>query len=223
MSFIIDNTISAETNNNSYLAGNEIHEVTFKGAEMVTLEAKSGQSYEIVQATFENANGIFQDTFFEPGADAMEKKPNTFGGLNPSGFEQMVARIRHYIKTFNPELHNEMENGTKKLQAANWNQLRQLIVGAVKKGTGKTTKIKLLKNKNNMATFPGFPLSTNKKGEIYMSTSFIGDNLTFTPKELTKIEEQNSAAPTNMSTGVGYASTDTGAKADDFDFDIENL
>lgn len=222
MNFTIDNTVNVNANNNSYLEGNKIHTVTFKGAEMVTLEAKSGQSYEIVQCTFENADGIFQDSFFEPGPDAMEKKPNMFDGFNPSGFEQMVARIRHYISALNPDLHVELENGTKKLQASTWNQLRQIIVKAFAKGVDKEVQIKLLKNKNNMATFPGFPLSTNKKGEVYMNTRFIGDKLTFTPKELTKITEQESATATNMGDSVTMGDTGS-SKADDFDFNIDDL
>lgn len=219
--FNIDNSITATSAASTILEGNKIHTVKFKGAEATTLEAKSGESYKVVQFKFENEDGSFTDTIFEPSAEDGTRKPNQFGGENPSNNEQMIAKIRHYIAALNPALSTQLDNNTKQLSAKTWDDFRAIMVAAVAKGVDNEVQIKLLKNKNQMATFPGFPLSISQKGATYMTTNFIANNgkLAFNEKERKAIDTVATAKATDMGTKT-TASTSAGS---DLDFDINDL
>lgn len=214
--YSIDNSVQAESTFGNHLAGNQIHTVKLKSIEKVTIEGKDDATYDVVQAVFENEDGTHQDTFFEPNAEAMTRKPNSFGGENPSMYEQFQFKFRHYMNSFNPELSKAIDNQTKKIEAKNWEELRNAIVAAIKPGVGKEVQIKLLNNNRNMAGFPAFPLSISRDGNLYPTTTFIGKKVSFTPKEITRMQNTANATATDM--GSATTAVDT-----DLDFDLDDL
>ena len=223
MNFNIDNSIPAVSSQANYLAGDQIHDVIFKGVAQGTLDStKTGQSYNTLDLKFVGIEGgEFTHRIFEPGPDAGTRKANQFGGQNPSGAEQLFAVTRHYIAALNPDYFKKLEDGTQKISAPSWDAFCQAIIKVLSKGLDKQVQLKLLKNGSGMSEVPGFPLGISRDGNLYMTTSFIGEKLQFTPKELKKIEERAKAAPTNMnnsgmSMGSGSATT---AASDDFNLD----
>lgn len=199
--FSIDNQSPSASSVSSKLEGNKIHTVTFKGAEAITVGNET--KYEVLSLKFENDQGEFVETFFPPDAKTGgSRKPNSFGGENPSEVEELTAKVRHYIAGLNPDLSKQIEAGTKTLAAKNWNEFRALVVKALAKGVGTETQIKLLKNGKGMAQTPGFVLSISKTGSLYMRTNFIGNNLSFTTKELEKISTISTAKPTIMDSSL---------------------
>lgn len=221
--FTIDNSVNSQSASKNLLPGNTIHTVTFVGAEAADL--KDGQ-FKTIQLKFENEQGEFVDTIFEPGSDDYTRKANSFGGENPSGVEELLAKVRHAIAAVNPELDKKIESGEKPLTAPSWDGLRKLVVAALDKGVGKTTQIKLINDTKGRARFPGYVLGISKNNNLYMRTNYIGDNLQFTPKEIERINNQANAKITNMSaqTADGDISLpeDT-VTTTDFDFDINSL
>lgn len=221
MNFNVDNTIPAVSNASNYLAGDQIHDVLFKSVAQGVVTSKDGRSFNTLDLKFAGVEGgEFTHRIFEPGPDADKRKDNSFGGQNPSGAEQLFATIRHYIAGLNPDFFKKLEDGSQKIQATSWDQFCQVVMKVLSKSGDKQTQLKLLKNGAGMAEVPGFPLSISREGNLYMTTSFIGDKLSFTPKELKKIEERAKAAPTNMSANNSGMSINSGsAPSEDFNLD----
>lgn len=220
MNFNIDNTIPAVSNSGNYLQGDQIHDVLFKEIKQNVLTSKDGRTFNTLDLRFAGVEGgEFTHRIFEPGPDADQRKPNSYDGVNPSAAEQLFATVRHYIAGLNPDYFKKLEDGSQKISAPTWDAFCQTIIKILTKSIDKQTKLKLLKNNSNMAEIPNFPLSISRDNNLYMTTSFIGNNLTFTPKELTKIEERAKAAPTNMSNSSAPASS---SKTDD-DFNLDDI
>lgn len=216
MNFNFDE-VSEISNSRKRLTGNQIHEVTFDGCEARDIQGVQDASkvYKVLDIKFHNDEGTFTDTLWPLKESDMQDTPNSFGGLNPSNYKQVMYKILHLIDAVNPELGKLIrlpKDDPKKKNlsiTANsiteaWDQLRQLAIKTTEPGIGHKTKIKLLdKVKKNAqgeemheAQFPGFYLSYTKDGRLYMSTNFIGDGVYWTTKELNKMKTASTAKPT---------------------------
>lgn len=208
------------------LEGNKIHEVTFDGCEMRDIQGVQDASkvFKVLDIKFSNDEGYFTDTIWEPRDNDDQDTPNSFGGFNPSNVKMMMAKFQHLIDAVNPELSAKMrlpktDPNHKDLSASSWDGLRKLMVEATKPGIGKKTMIKLMDrvrkdqngNERHESQFPGYFLSYNREGKQYMNTSFIGNAIYWTSKELTRIENAKKATPTPV------ASTDNSVD-DDVDY-----
>ena len=214
---INQNTQSGSTTANR-LEGNKIHTVIFEGAEAVTIGNET--PYDIIKLTFKNEDGIFEDSIFPPKMpEGANRAKNNYGGENPSQVEELSAKLRHYIAALNPDLDKKIESGEKALKANTWNELRALFVKSVEKGKGKEVQLKLLKNTKGLAVTPSFVLSISKTGNVYMNTNFIGEKLTFTEKELKKMQEVAKAKPTNIAAEIMGGNKDEEIE----DFNLEDL
>ncbi len=217
--FNIDNSVSSKSSVVSQLAGNKIHTVTFKGAEALELESKKdGRKFKVLKFKFENEEGVFEDTIFEPQPGDDQRKPNNFEGENPSAIEDLTAKFRHLIAALNPELDKKIEAKTKSISAKSWDDMRKIMVAAVASGVGKQVQIKLLiVGKDNKVQFPGFILGISKAGSTYMRTNFIGETVTFTTKEQEKLNAAAGAKPTDMRGSTPKPGLD------DDDLDLDSL
>lgn len=217
--FTVDNNTAVSSNVNR-LEGDKIHDVKFVGAEATTVGSET--TFDVIKLVFENEDGSHEHTIFEPkGKDIAVRQENNFGGQNPSQVEELQAVIRHFIAALNPDLNAKIEKGEKTLSAKTWNELRKVVVDAVNKGKGKEVQLKLEKDAKGYARVPGFVTSISKNGSLYMRTSFIGDKLTFSVKELEKMKKRANSAPTDMSS---VASKATGESNDDLnDIDLSSL
>lgn len=193
--FSIDQNTATASNAN-YLAGNKIHTVQFKGAELAQVGNET--KYDVLKLKFENEEGTFEDTIFPPKLpEGAVRKTDPY--VAPSDVEELMAKLRHYISALNPELDKQIESGTKTLAAKDWNQLRGVVIKALSTGINKEVQLKLLNNGKNMAVVPGFILGISKAGATYLRTKFIGDKLMFTDKEIERMSKAAGAKPSNMS------------------------
>jgi len=233
--FNVDNTTPVASNGTA-LAGNVIHKVKFTGAEKETMKGKDGTEYPVVAVKFEavDGSGSIVDNIFAPTSATREKSgPNNY--LNPSSAEQFQTRLRQYIAALNPTLDKAITEGTKTLGAKDWDGMRDIIVAALiskGKNINKEVELKVLKNSKGYAQIPGFVAGLtkpNEKGEsnVYHTTKFIGEGLSFTDKELKQIQKQNEAkAPSNMGTVAPEADPLAGGSmggSEDLEFDINDL
>lgn len=218
------------------LAGNDIYTVQFDGCEIQDIQGVKDptQVYKVIKFKFSNEDGYFEHTVFEPRPDDFKRGETEFTNKNgnkekipqPSNVESMMLLFKHLIDAFVPQISAEIDNGQRKLVAPNWEGLRVLVSKILEHGKNKTSKIKLLKNKNGEAQFPGFFTAINREGKVYVRNNFIGEKLAFTPYELTRIQNESSAKPTNMTNQSPFQinTPDSGGTPDlDLSFDIGEL
>lgn len=191
--FNIDNSVNVSTSKPA-LEGFKIHNVEFKGVEKG--EYKGGEMHVIV-VKFDTELGQYRDTIFEPKPDDYKRTVSQYGE-NPSVAENIQDYFKQLIAAVNPVLYKEITDGTKVLVIKSWEDMRNIFVDSTKDFIGVNIQIKLDKDKNGLARFPGFPLSINKDKVVYRNSTYIGTNLAFTPKELKRISSYVQATPTSM-------------------------
>jgi len=191
--FNIDNSVNVSTSK-PLLEGFKIHDVEFKGVEKA--EYKNDE-FKVIVVKFENEHGQFRDTIFEPKPDGYKRTPSQFGE-NPSQAEVIQDYFKQLVAAVNPVLYKEITDGTTVLTIKNWEDMRNLFVNSTKDFIGAKVQIKLDKDKNGLAKFPGFPLAINKEKVVYRTSTYVGTNLAFTPKELKRITSYVQATPTSM-------------------------
>jgi len=213
----------AQSKVSNRLAGNAIHTVTFKGAEMAELEGKDKTKYSILKITFANEDGEYVDTIFEPKAGDEVRKPNNFGYNNPSAIDELTFKVRHLIAGVNPAANAAIEKKGG-LQINTWDQLRKFVVDNTVKAIGVETQIKLINDNKGNPRFPSFVLAFSKANELYPRTNFIGQKLAFTAKELERINTAGTAKPTNMASVDALVSDQSlELNTDDLSLDIDDI
>jgi len=208
MSFEINNTINVNSaSKQPRLAANEIHKnVVLKEVTVDDMEGKDGTKYETIYLKFEGENGaIHEHRFFKP----METEAIIDGkfGKQASDNTQFMYSILHLIEALNPNLYQQIKDG-KKFSVKTWKEMRIWVVSALTAGIDVPKELKLVSDSKGYATLPKYPVSVSKNGELYMKTTFIGENLSFTKYEQQTIDAQKKA----MSNGP--------SKMKDVDFEV---
>jgi hypothetical protein len=85
----------------------------------------------------------------------------------------------------------------KKYSAPSFDKLIELVKMILDPKIGTEVQIKLLPN-GRYVGFPGFPARIDRNGNLYLSTSFIGQDLTLSPYEKNQIDKALTAKPTKM-------------------------
>lgn len=180
------------------LEGNTIHKVKFDGCEATDFKSKTNDAevYKVIRVKFSNDQGVFTHTIWEPKPEDYYDQETPY--KNPSNVKSMMQLIRHLLASVNPTLLKQIEAKETTLDANTWDGFRKNVVEATNPGIGTEVEIKLLKNKKGEAIFPAYFLQYDREGRMYFATNFIGHNLVFSNKETRKIQQQESAAPTNM-------------------------
>lgn len=192
---VIDNSVQASK---PQLEGFKIHNVEFKGVEKTDITSpKDGTIYKVIVIKFENEFGTNRTTVFEPKDEDYTRKPSQFGGLNPCRVDIILDLFKQLVTAVNPVLSKEIADG-KQLKFSGWDGLRDAFVTATKEYVGTKTQIKLEKNKKGEAQFPGFPMGIDKEGVLYRSSTYIGNNIGWTPKETKAMNNFVQAAATPM-------------------------
>lgn len=173
-----------------------IHNVKFTGVDKGTGE------YSTMELSFEGVDegevgAIHVERMFEP--KSAERVPNRFNSsiMDPSQAEQFMCKLMHVIAALNPTVHKKIQDGTAKFAPSDFDSLIKLVKKILDPVVGTEVQIKLLPN-GRFCGFPGFPARINKNGDLYLSTSFIGQDLTLSAYEKAQIDKANSAKPTNM-------------------------
>lgn len=167
-----------------------IHTVKFVGVE-------KNDSYSAMDFSFENENGTHTERLFEP--QSSERHPNRFNSAveDPSQADQFMCKLMQIIQVLNPEFHAKMVADPKKYSAPNFDKLVELVKMILDSKVGTEVQIKLLPN-GRYVGFPGFPARFDRNGNLYLSTSFIGQDLTLSPYEKNQIDKALTAKPTKM-------------------------
>ena len=176
----------------SYLQAG-IHNVKF-----VSVEKGSNEAFNTVDFTFEDANGaIHIERMFEPRSG--ERQPNRFNTSveDPSQAEQFLAKIMHMMSAINPEMYRRIQAGEVKFDPSDFNVLVDCVKKIFNPKAGVELQIKLLPN-GRFVGFPGFPAAIDKNGNLYLRTSFIGNDLTLSAWEKAAIDKAAQAKPTQM-------------------------
>lgn len=175
---------------NSFLKDG-IHEVRFKGLE------KSERIQNAMEFHFEavDGSGIYNEVIFEPRSD--ERTEGRFGP-NASEAEQMQCKIKQIIAAIHPDLDKQIEEGTANIEAPDFNSFITILKKHLASRIDTVTKIKLIPTKSGYASTPGYIARIDKNGGIYMQNKFIGEDLTWTSKEMKDREAMKNAKPTSM-------------------------
>lgn len=208
------------------LAGFEIHNVVFKGAEKPDFNGKDGTIYKTVVLKFENEVGTFSATIFEPKDEDYTRKPSQFGGLNPCRVDIILDEFKQIVEAVNPTYYKEHIEGASP-RFKNWEELRAGFVDITKPGIGVHTKIKLEKNKKGEAQFPAFPMTITRDGVLKRTSTYIGSNIAWTDKEVKAKNNYVAAAVTPMATratlGMDLESTAIAPKSSSASLDLEPI
>jgi hypothetical protein len=216
------------------LAGNEIYDVKFDGAETQDIQGvkDTSQIYKVLKFKFSNEDGSFEHTVFEPKEKDFEDSETEFTNKNgniekikqPAPVKGMMLLFKHLIDAVNPEIAGKIDRQEIQLTAPNWDKLRLLVIDLVKPGEGVATKIKVLTDNKGEARFPGFFTAYNREGKAYIRNNFIGMKIAFTPYELTKIKAADTAKPNNVPVFEPALGSDLNDKADsnlDLSFEMD--
>ena len=204
----------------SLLESNNIHTVKFDGCEIRDIAGVQDptKTFKILDIKFSNDTGYFTDRVFEPSEQDKEDTQGLYG-VQPSNIKSLMLKLKHLIDAVNPELGKKIDSGEQKLNAPNWDALRQMMVKATDPGKGTEVQIKLVKTKKGTPAFPGFFAGYSKSGQLYMKTSFIGKKLSWTRTELARIQNEAKAMPTNVDNTDPLATVKQEKQLDDFNLD----
>lgn len=169
-----------------------IHTVKFVGVE-------KNDSYSAIDFSFENENGTHTERLFEPQSNVRQANRFNSAVEDPSQAEQFMCKLMQIIEVLNPEFHAKMKADPKKYSAPSFDKLIELVKMILEPKIGTETQIKLLPN-GRFVGFPGFPARIDRNGNLYLSTSFIGSDLTLTAYEKNQIDKALTAKPTKMET-----------------------
>lgn len=170
-----------------------IHNVKFMG-----VEKGDNAAYSTLDFAFEDENGaVHNERLFEPTSN--ERQPNRFNNAieDPSQAEQFMCKLMHIIAAINPEVHSKIQNGTLKFDPVSFDALVVLVKKILDSKVGTEVQIKLVPN-GRYVGFPGFPARISKNGDLYLSTAFIGQDLTLSAYEKAQIDKALQAKPTDM-------------------------
>lgn len=218
------------------LEGNEIHKVKFESCEIVDITGKKDPTatYKLIRFRYSNEDGYYEHAIFEPQntpsrndfvrgeTEFTNKQGNVEKIPQPSGVESMMLFFKHNIDAFVPKLGLAIDKGEQNLSAPNWDGLRKLVKQIMDKGVGVESHIKLLNDNKGEARFPGFFTGINRDGKAYVRNNFIGDKLSFSSYETSRMKNEASAKPTDMSK-LKTPILDTPDDDLDLNFDIANL
>lgn len=215
MNFSFSNTAgTSQSTAKAKLAPNNIYEVQFDGCEIKDVAGVKDPDkvYKQLILKFSNEEGSFDHTVWEPRPEDFERRETEFKKDNkiekipqPSNVESMMLLFKHAIDFLNPTVAKQIDEKTRNLGAANWDELRKLVVQILDAGKGTVVKIKLLKNKAGEAIFPNYFTGLTRDGVAYVKNNFIGNKVAFTTYELQRINNEATATPTpvdNFSVGM---------------------
>lgn len=195
-------SFNTEASSNTGLKGNTIHDVIFQGVESKTVGTET--VYKVLELKFEKPGvGNHRQTIFAPKTKAdTERKEGKFGP-SPSTLEQSMETIKQLIAAVNPDFYELYKSKDAKAVAqwspTNWDQMCSMLIKLITPSIGSKLQIKLIENAKGDSQFPGFPLAINgSTGGVYVTTVFMGKELSFTKKEKEKMANATPIVPSRM-------------------------
>lgn len=185
----------------------EIHEVTFAGCKVETIQGKKNPEavYEILKIRFENDNGYYEEPIFfvTSERDVTRNKYTDKNGHErelPSTHERNMLFAKQLINDVNPKALEKFVELCGKISS--YKDFAALIIKLTDPVKNKhKTRLKLVgktdKDGNINAVLPNFA-NVNKDGGLFCSDVFLGPNAEFSAYEKGKREEYLNAKPTDM-------------------------
>lgn len=170
-----------------------IHDVKFIG-----VEKNETERFTSIDFTFAAENGAQHIArLFAPTSD--ERSANQFNPNieDPSQAEQFMCKLMHIVSALDPDTYKQIQDGTLSFAPSNFDNLVKLVKRILDPKVGTAVQIKLVPN-GSFATFPAYPARIDKNGDLYLTTSFIGHDLTLSAYEKQQIDKVLNAKPTNM-------------------------
>ena len=184
----------------------QIYNVIFVGAEFSEIQGKADPTkvYKTLVFKFENDNGFYNETIFEPKDDDFARRKSEYGGntfVNPSNWEVSNTIINNILGTLNPEGADTLAKKSKDIK--NFDMLAKAVCKLLEPVKGKETQIKLMGRTNKSGrVIPMAPniCGINKNGEFYVNKAqvLIGQNLFFTDHEEKTRQKYLNVQPTQM-------------------------
>ena len=177
----------------------EIHAVQFDGVEYAQFDGKKDPTakYEVLRIKFKNDEGQFTHTLFapKPGDEKRTTRKNSNGHEmeNPSNLEVFTKTIGHLLAEVCPEALNKLSG-----KSTTFEKLCKFLESETKSKIGFQTKIKLIGDKDNKPRFPYLLSVFEPGGEAVITNNCIGQKLGFTPYELDRKKDMETATPTKM-------------------------
>lgn len=191
---VVDNSVQASK---PQLEGFKIHNVEFKGAEKTDIPSlKDDTVYKVIVIKYENEFGTHRSTIFEPKDEDYTRKIGQYGP-NPCRVDIILDYFKQLISAVNPILAKQIADGAQ-LKFKNWDELRNSFVTSTQDYVGAKVQLKLEKNKKGEAQVPGFPMGIDKEGTLYRSSTYVGNNIGWTPKETKAMANYVGASATPM-------------------------
>lgn len=192
-----------------------IKDATFEGVEFSNVTSqRTGDAFKTLVLKLNiDGYGPYQQNFFEPqSAERQEMQ----WGKSASPLDHFKITVMEILEAICPDVYAEINAGTKKLSGS-FKQIVDAIATYTKPYVGKKTQIKLLPGKDNFCNLPSFTARIDRNGNVGIATRIIGDNLTLTSSEIKKIENAETAKPTNMATSTADIVSAMATDIDDSD------
>ena len=216
------NGVSGVSSSQPKLKAWQIHDVQFKGVEFSSFAGKKDPSatWQVMRTKFEGKDGVFEETTFCP-KDGDEIRPKNGDRENPSALERFQFFVAQLGQQLEPERFKKFQ-GVQFDLPGDFEKMVKSLNECLKPSIGKTVKLKLIGNKKGEAVLPYF-VNLNREGQPYTSNNFIGDKVFFTDYELTTMEQQKAAKPTDMEGEAGdglNTEVSSGVSNDDLNFEV---
>lgn len=193
-----------------------IKDATFEGVEFSNVTSqKTGDAFKTLVLKLNiDGYGPYQQNFFEPqSAERQEMQ----WGKSASPLDHFKITVMEILEAICPDVCAEINAGTKKLSGS-FKQIVDAVTAYTKPFIGKSTQIKLVPQNNGYCSMPSFTARIDKNGNLGIATRIIGENLTLTSTEVKRIENAQTAKPTNISTSTADV---VSAMASDLDSDSD--
>ena len=200
------NSESAVANVKRMLEPFQIHNVVFIGAEFNEIQGKADptMTYKALSFKFENDNGFYNETIFEPKDTDFARRQSEYNGNtfeNPSNWEVSNTIINNILGTLSPEGAETLAKKSKDIKS--FEMLAKAVCKLLESAKGKETQIKLMGRTNKDGrVIPMAPnvCGINRNGEFYVNRAqlLVGQNLFFTDKEERTRQKFLNVQPTQM-------------------------
>lgn len=216
--------VSTEVSGSFLRPWNIYTDVKFEGiSDVVTGSKQSGGSWRAWDFTFTCPQGSYKERIFEPNEQGQERRmvanSNGHESPMPSDMERILYFAAQVVDTFAHDKYEKYVAACAKIST--FDQFIALL-HKVLDGSKVTTSLLLAGRKDKSGTIyaalPNFVRINSKTGEAFMSEKFLGDNLAFSPWELSQKKAYETAKPTKMEENDIDTSTDSD---DNFDLDLE--
>lgn len=193
-----------------------IHNATFQGIALDSIHSQNtGEDYKVMSLKLDiDGYGDYTNNFFEPKDDT--RKPNNFGGINPSQVDHFMISLRQIFDALDAKIGEMIDNNNvtvngKKVDITKLSSFDQLVKLANILTTpyiGTKVEIKLIPGRNGFAAMPAFPAKITRAGALARATVFIGHNLVLSDREMKQINAAQNATPT-PAPGASTSTVDT--------------